>query len=158
MFMDLKPSTDEEGEGTGKLGETFQTNSSRYRATSDRDSRWHYNISDRRQAGTANAQNLTHRVTHSYVITIECLENFPDFLDVGSPGVRHTSLDRRDLVNICIFTNIVKYVQVDTYDRNDFLGYDRLVGLVVKASASRVEDAGVQSHFAPGFFRVESYE
>ena len=30
---------------------------------------------------------------------------------------------------------------------------DRLVGLVVKASASRVEDPGFESRLRPGFFR-----
>ena len=30
---------------------------------------------------------------------------------------------------------------------------DRLVGLVVKATASRAEDPGFESRFAPGFFR-----
>ena len=34
----------------------------------------------------------------------------------------------------------------------------RLVGLVVKASAARAEDPGVQSPLMMGFFWVESYQ
>ena len=34
----------------------------------------------------------------------------------------------------------------------------RLVGLVVKASASRADDPGFESRFATGFLRVESYQ
>ena len=37
-------------------------------------------------------------------------------------------------------------------------GFDRLVGLVVKASASRAEDPGFESHLRRDFFRVESYQ
>ena len=35
---------------------------------------------------------------------------------------------------------------------------DRLVGLVVKASASRTEDPGFESRLRRDFFRVESYQ
>ena len=35
---------------------------------------------------------------------------------------------------------------------------DRLVGLVVKASASRAEDPGFESHLRRDFFGVESYQ
>ena len=35
---------------------------------------------------------------------------------------------------------------------------DRLVGLIVKASASRAEDPGFQSHLCQDFFGVESYQ
>ena len=35
---------------------------------------------------------------------------------------------------------------------------DRLVGLVVKVSASRVEDPGFKSRLVTRFFRVESYQ
>ena len=34
---------------------------------------------------------------------------------------------------------------------------DRLVGLVVKVSASRAEDSGIESRLRRDFFRVESY-
>ena len=37
-------------------------------------------------------------------------------------------------------------------------GLDRLVGLVVKASAWRAEDPGFESHLRKDFFRVESYQ
>ena len=36
--------------------------------------------------------------------------------------------------------------------------HDRLVGLVVKASASRAEDPGFESHLRRDFFGVESYQ
>ena len=40
-----------------------------------------------------------------------------------------------------------------------FLTYDRIVGLVVKASTSRAEDPGLEIPLAPGFFfAVESYQ
>ena len=35
---------------------------------------------------------------------------------------------------------------------------DRLVGLMVKASASRAEDPGFKSRFRRDFFGVESYQ
>ena len=35
---------------------------------------------------------------------------------------------------------------------------DRLVGLVVKASASRAEDPGLESRLRRDFFRVKSYQ
>ena len=35
---------------------------------------------------------------------------------------------------------------------------DRLVGLVVQASASRAEDSGFESRLRRDFFRVESYQ
>ena len=35
---------------------------------------------------------------------------------------------------------------------------DRLVGLVVKASASRAEDPGIESRLRRNFFGVESYQ
>ena len=38
-----------------------------------------------------------------------------------------------------------------------FLFYDRLVGLVVKASTSRAEDSGFESRLRRDFFGVESY-
>ena len=37
-------------------------------------------------------------------------------------------------------------------------GQDRLVGLVVKASASRAEDPGFESRLSRDFFGVESYQ
>ena len=36
--------------------------------------------------------------------------------------------------------------------------YDRLVGLVVKASASRAEVPGFESHLCRDFFGVKSYQ
>ena len=39
-----------------------------------------------------------------------------------------------------------------------FVQFDRLVGLVVKASASRVEGPGFESHWRRDFFGVESYQ
>ena len=41
---------------------------------------------------------------------------------------------------------------------NRLLVYDRLVGLVVKASASRAEDPGFDSRLRRDFFGVESYQ
>ena len=40
----------------------------------------------------------------------------------------------------------------------DALAEDRLVGLVVKASASRAEDPGFESRLRRDFFGVESYQ
>ena len=44
--------------------------------------------------------------------------------------------------------------------RNEFilLFLDRLVGLVVKASASRAEGPGFESSGRPDFFGIESYQ
>ena len=39
-----------------------------------------------------------------------------------------------------------------------FLAYHRLAGLVVKASASRVEDPGFEARLRRDFFGVESYQ
>ena len=39
-----------------------------------------------------------------------------------------------------------------------FIPLNRLVGLVVKASTSRVEDPGFESRFRRDFFGVESYQ
>ena len=45
------------------------------------------------------------------------------------------------------------------HDRNSFLRFwDPLVGLVVKASASRAEDPGFESRLRRDFFGVESYQ
>ena len=44
-------------------------------------------------------------------------------------------------------------------DADDFPQLDRLVGLVVKASASRAEDPGFESRLRQDFFSgVESYQ
>ena len=39
-----------------------------------------------------------------------------------------------------------------------FIIIDRLVGLVVKASASKAEDPGLESRLRRDFFGVESYQ
>ena len=49
-------------------------------------------------------------------------------------------------------------VQIVTLRRLLTLTVDRLVGLVVKASASRAEDPGFESRLRRDFFGVESYQ
>ena len=42
--------------------------------------------------------------------------------------------------------------------KKNYISTDRLVGLVVKASASRAEDPGFESRLRRDFFGVESYQ
>ena len=49
-------------------------------------------------------------------------------------------------------------VPMDHKRREEFLHDHRLVGLVVKASASRAEDPGFESRLRRDFFGVESYQ
>ena len=46
----------------------------------------------------------------------------------------------------------------DRYQRKALFVVDRLVGLVVKASASRAEGPGFESRLRRDFFGVESYQ
>ena len=45
-----------------------------------------------------------------------------------------------------------------TDNEAESLQVNRLIGLVVKASASRAEDPGFESRLSPDFFGVESYQ
>ena len=62
----------------------------------------------------------------------------------------------------CKFTRDVHPFETDTKGRHSspltFCKLDRLVGLVVKASASRAEDPGFESRLRRDFFGVESYQ
>ena len=54
--------------------------------------------------------------------------------------------------------NIPPITVSDVYHTFIRLEQNRLVGLVVKASASRAEDPGFESHLRRDFFGVESYQ
>ena len=58
-------------------------------------------------------------------------------------GQEGNGLKRKDTVNPCINQSASQY---------------RLVGLVVKESASRAEDPGFESHLRRDFSGVESYQ
>ena len=60
---------------------------------------------------------------------------------------------------VCCCCCLFVFILVPTYITFNSRGEDRLVGLVVKASASRVEDLGFESRLRRDFLdRVESYQ
>ena len=65
------------------------------------------------------------------------------------------------VVHVSVILNLQKrYVhpsEADTKGRHSVV-VDRLVALVVKASASRAEDPGFESRLRRDFFGVESYQ
>ena len=73
----------------------------------------------------------------------------------GGGGEREWKDGARDVVGVGFGDDVCSCVAGATVT---FAAVDRLVGLVVKASASRAEDPGFESRLRRYFFGVESYQ